>query len=76
MANFSAIQLNLTGQNLTSKLELNENELTLKCIDKFLAFVDAELNLTSSAPFLMIKCFVLVAILLLIRLMAKDFSYY
>ena len=62
MVNFSAVQLNLTGQNLTSNLDLNENELTLKCLDKFLAFVDVELNLTSSVPFLMIKCFVLVSI--------------
>ena len=53
----------MTGQNLTSNLDLNENELTLKCLDKFLAFVDVELNLTSSVPFLMIKCFALVAIL-------------
>ena len=52
----------MTGQNLTSNLDLNENELTLKCLDKFLAFVDVELNLTSSVPFLMIKCFALVAI--------------
>ena len=52
----------MTGQNLTSNLDLNENELTLKCLDKFLAFVDVELNLTSSVPFLMIKCFVPVAI--------------
>ena len=62
MVNFSAVQLNLTEQGLTSNLELNENELTLKCLDKFLAFVDEERNLTSSVPFLMIKCFVLVAI--------------
>ena len=62
MVNFAAVQLNLTGQNLTSNLDLNENELTLKCLDKFLAFVDVELNLTSSVPFLMIKCFVLVSI--------------
>ena len=62
MVNFSAVQLNLTGQNLTSNLDLNENELTLKCLDKFLAFVDVELNLTSSVPFLMIKCFALIAI--------------
>ena len=52
----------MTGQNLTSNLELNENELALKCLDKLLAFVDVELNLTSSVPFLMIKCFVLVAL--------------
>ena len=52
----------MTGQNLTSNLDFNENELTLKCLDKFLAFVDVELNLTSSVPFLMIKCFVLVAV--------------
>ena len=52
----------MTGQNLTSNLDLNENELTLKCLDKFLAFVDVELNLTSSVPFLMIKCFALVVI--------------
>ena len=63
MVNFAAVQLNLTGQNLTSNLDLNENELTLKCLDKFLAFVDVELYLTSSVPFLMIKCFALVAIL-------------
>ena len=62
MVNFSAVQLNLTGQNLTSNLDLNENELTLKCLDKFLAFVDVELNPTFSVPFLMITCFVLVAI--------------
>ena len=62
MVNFAAVQLNLTGQNLTSNLDLNENELTLKCLDKFLAFVEVELNLTSSVPFLMIKCFVLVSI--------------
>ena len=62
LVNFAAVQLNLTGQNLTSNLDLNENELTLKCLDKFLAFVDVELNLTSSVPFLMIKCFVLVSI--------------
>ena len=52
----------MTGQNLTSNLDLYENELTLKCLDRFLAFVDAELSLTSSVPFLLIKCFVLVAI--------------
>ena len=52
----------MTGQNLTSNLDLNENELTLKCLDKFLAFVDVELNLTSLVPFLMVKCFVLVAV--------------
>ena len=62
MVNFAAAQLNLTGQNLTSNVDLNENELTLKCLDKLLAFVDVELNLTSSVSFLMIKCFVLVAI--------------
>ena len=62
MVNFSAVQLNLTGQNLTSNLDLNENDVSLKCLDKFLAFVDVELNLTSSVPFLMIKIFVLVAI--------------
>ena len=62
MVNFSAVQLNLTGENLTSNLDLNENELTIKCLDKFLAFVDVELNLTSSVPFLMIKCFALAAI--------------
>ena len=62
MVNFSAVPLNLTGRNLTSNLDLNENELTLKCLDKFLAFVDVELNLTFSVPFLMITCFVLVAI--------------
>ena len=62
MVNFSAVQLTLTGENLTSNLDLNKNEITLKCLDKFLAFVDVELNLTSSVPFLMIKCFVLVAI--------------
>ena len=52
----------MTGQNLTSNLDFNENELTLKCLDKFLAFVDVELNLTSLVPFLMVKCFVLVAV--------------
>ena len=52
----------MTGQNLTSNLDLNENEFALKCLDKLLAFVDVELNLTSSVPFLMIKCFVLVAV--------------
>ena len=52
----------MTGQNLTSNLDLNENDVSLKCLDKFLAFVDVELNLTSSVPFLMMKCFVLVAI--------------
>ena len=62
MVNFSAVQLNLTGQNVTSNLDLNENELTLKCLDKFHAFVDVELSRTSSVLFLMIKCFVLVAI--------------
>ena len=62
MVNFAAVQLNLTGQNLTSNLDLNENDVSLKCLDKFLAFVDVELNLTSSVPFLMMKCFVLVAI--------------
>ena len=62
MVNFAAVQLNLTGQNLTSNLDLNENELTLKCLDKFLAFVDVEHNPTSSVPFLMIKYFVLVTI--------------
>ena len=62
MVNFAAAQLNLTGQNLTSNVDLNENELSLKCLDKLLAFVDVELNLTSSVSFLMIKCFVLVAI--------------
>ena len=61
MVNFAAAQLNLTGQNLTSNLDLNENELILKCLDNLLAFVDVELNLTSSVSFLMIKCFVLVA---------------
>ena len=62
MVNFSAVQLNLTGQNLKSNLDFNENELTLKCLDKFLALGDVELNLTSSVSFLIIKCFVLVAI--------------
>ena len=52
----------MTGQNLTSNLDIYENELTLKCLDRFLAFVDAELSLTSSVPLLLIKCFVLVAI--------------
>ena len=52
----------MTGQNLTSDLDLNENGLALKCLDKLLAFVDVELNLASSVPFLMIKCFVLVAV--------------
>ena len=28
LVNFSAVQLNLTGQNLTFNLDLNENELT------------------------------------------------
>ena len=62
MVNFSAVQLNLTGQNLKSNMDFNENELTLKCLDKFLTLGDVELNLTSSVSFLMIKCFVLVAI--------------
>ena len=61
LVNFYAVQLNLTGQNLTSNLDLNENELTWKCLDKFLALVDVELNLISSVLSLMIKCFVLVA---------------
>ena len=52
----------VTGQNLTSNLDLNKNELTLKCLDKFLASVNVKLNITSSIPFLIIKCFVLVAI--------------
>ena len=43
-------------------MDFNENELTLKCLDKFLALGDVEHNLTSSVSFLMIKCFVLVAI--------------
>ena len=62
LVNFSAVQLTLTGQNVTSNLDLNENELTLKCLDKFLAFVNVKLNLTSSVSFLIIKCFALVAI--------------
>ena len=61
LVNFYAVQLNLTGQNLTSNLDLNESELTWKCLDKFLAFVDVEINLISSVLSLMIKCFVLVA---------------
>ena len=61
LVNFYAVQLNLTGQNLTSNLDLNENELTWKCLEKFLAFVDVEINLISSVLSLMIKCFVLVA---------------
>ena len=75
MVNFAAAQLNLTGQNLTSNVDLNENELTVKCLDKLLAFVDVELNLTSSVSFLMIKCFVLVAIPLSNKVTGKNFSY-
>ena len=62
MVNFSAGSLNSSGQNLTSNINLNENELTWKWLDKFLVFVDVELNLISSVPFLMIKCFALGAI--------------
>ena len=62
LVNFSAVQLNLTEKNITYNLDLNKNELTLKCHDNFLAFVAVELNLTFSVPLLMIKCFEFAAV--------------